>query len=84
MWYKELNNNQIKLKAKEELEIDAGTGTILIPITSARLFLHWYNDKGKMICSHQLKFSTLITNTVNLINSENNEVVLLQIEAPNT
>lgn len=83
MWYKELNNNQIKLKAKEELEFDAGTGTILIPMTEARLFLHWYNDKGKMVSSHQLKFSTLVTNKVKLINSENKDAVVLRIETPN-
>jgi hypothetical protein len=84
MWYKELNNIQIKLKAKEELELDAGDGKILIPMTESRLFLHWFNDKGKMISSHQLRFSTFVTQKVKLINSENKEVVLLQIDAPNS
>ncbi len=84
MWYKELNNIQIKLKAKEELELDAGDGKILIPMTESRLFLHWFNDKGKMVSSHQLRYSTLVTQKVKLINSENKEVVLLQIDAPNS
>jgi hypothetical protein len=84
MWYKELNNIQIKLKAKEELELDAGDGKILIPMTESRLFLHWFNDKGKMVSSHQLRFSTFVTQKVKLINSENKEVVLLQIDAPNS
>jgi len=84
MWYKELNNHQIKLKAKEELELDAGTGKILIPMTESRLYLHWYNDKGKMVSSHQLKYSTFITQKVKLINSENKEATILQIDAPPT
>lgn len=82
MWYKELTNKPIKLQPKEEVEIEGGK--ILIPESKGRLFLHWYNDKGKLVNSHQLKFATLVTNTVKLVNPETTDATVLQIDAPNT
>jgi hypothetical protein len=82
MWYKELTNKPIKLQPKEEVEIEGGK--ILIPESKGRLFLHWYNDKGKLVNSHQLKFATLVTNPVKLVNPETTDATVLQIDAPNT
>lgn len=82
MLYKELNNKILKLKSKEEIQIEAGK--ILIPESNGRLFLHWYNDKGKMVSSHQLRYATLVSNAVKLINPENSEAVVRQIDAPTT
>ena len=82
MWYKELKNNLIKLQPKEEIQIDGGK--ILIPESKGRIFLHWYNEKGKLVNSHQLKFATLVTNSVKLINPEATEATILQIDAPST
>lgn len=82
MWYKELANKPIKLQPKEEVQIEAGK--ILIPESNGRLFLHWYNDKGKLVNSHQLRFATFIPQTVKLINPENSEATILQIDAPST
>lgn len=84
MWFKELPNTQIKLGPKEELELDAGSGKILIPMTESRIFMHWYNDKGKLVNSHQLKYNTLVYQKVKLINPESNDVVIIQIDVPST
>lgn len=80
MWYKELPNRPIKIRSKEEIQIDSGK--ILIPESKGRLFLHWYNDKGKLINSHQLKFATLVSQTAKLVNPENTEATVLQIDVP--
>ena len=84
MWYKELPNKQIKLGPKEELELDIISDKILIPMTESRIFMHWYNDKGKLVNSHQLKYSTLINQKVKLINSDSKDVVILQIDVSST
>jgi hypothetical protein len=84
MWYKELPNLTIKLQPKQEVELDLGEGKILIPTTDTRIFLHWYNEKGKLINSHQLKYSTLVRHKVKLVNPENKDAVILQIDTPPT
>lgn len=81
MWYKELTNKPIKIRPKEEIDIEAGK--ILIPESNGRLFLHWYNEKGKLVNSHQLKFATLLSKPVKLINPETTEATVLQIDVPN-
>ena len=80
MWYTELTNKPIRLNPKEEVQIEAGK--ILIPESKGRLFLHWYNDKGKLVNSHQLKFATLVSKPVKLINPETTEATVLQIDVP--
>lgn len=80
MWYKELNNKLLKLNPKEEVHIEGGK--ILIPESNGRLFLHWYNDKGKMVASHQLKYATLVSDPVKLVNPENHEATVRQIDSP--
>ena len=82
MWYKELSNKPIKIKPKEEIQIESGK--ILIPESKGRLFLHWHNDKGKLVNSHQLKFATLLQQPAKLVNPENIEVTVLQIDVPPT
>jgi len=82
MWYKELKNNLIKLQPREEIQIDGGK--ILIPESKGRIFLHWYNEKGKLVNSHQLKYATLVVQPVKLVNPENIEATIHQIDAPST
>ena len=79
MLYKELANKHIKLPNKGQIEIDAGEGTILAPLSNDKVYLHWLNDKGQVVSTHALRFSTLVTKKLKLINAENKEVTLLQI-----
>ena len=82
MWYNELKSKLINLKPKEEIQVEAGK--VLVPKSNSRFFLHWYNDKGKMVASHQIKHATLVNNTAKLINPENFDAVILQIDIPNS
>jgi len=80
MNYRPLKNYQIKIEAKSEVEYDAGTGTILIPPADARIFLHWLNDKGKLISTFTLTYATLVENKLKIINGTNDSVSITAIE----
>lgn len=82
MLYKELENRQIKIPAKGNLDLDAGDGCILIPMNTSRVFLNWLNDKDKIISTFTLKYSTLVTKKVRLINPETQEITLLKVDLP--
>jgi hypothetical protein len=82
MLYKELDNYQIKIPAKSNLDIDAGDGCVLVPTNADRIFLNWLNDKDKIIATHTLKYSTLVTKKVRLINPDTKEAVVLQVKLP--
>ena len=80
MNYRPLKNYQIKIEAKSEVEYDAGTGTILIPPADARIFLHWLNDKGKLISTFTLTYATLVENKLKIINGTNDSISITAIE----
>ena len=80
MNYRPLKNYQIKIEAKNEVEYNAGTGTILIPPADARIFLHWLNDKGKLISTFTLTYATLVENKLKIINGTNDRVSITAIE----
>ena len=82
MLYKELDNKQLKIPAKGNLDIDAKEGCVLVPTNSDRVFLHWLNEKEKIVATHTLKFSTLVTSKVRIINSESREITLLKVDLP--
>lgn len=79
MLYKELANKHIKLPNKGQIEIDAGDGVILVPLNEGKVFLNWLNDKGQMISTHTLRFSTRVERRIRIINAESKEITLLQI-----
>jgi hypothetical protein len=79
MLYKELANKHIKLPSKGQIEIDAGDGVILVPLNEGKVFLNWLNDKGQMISTHTLRFSTRVERRIRIINAESKEITLLQI-----
>jgi hypothetical protein len=79
MLYKELANKHIKLPSKGQVEIDAGDGVILVPLNEGKVFLNWLNDKGQMISTHTLRFSTRVERRIRIINAESKEMTLLQI-----
>ena len=79
MLYKELANKHIKIPSKGHVEIDAGEGVILVPLTENKVFLNWLNDKGQMISTHTLRFSTQVQRRVRIINPETKEITILQI-----
>jgi hypothetical protein len=79
MLYKELANKHIKLPSKGQVEIDAGDGVILVPLNEGKVFLNWLNDKGQMISTHTLRFSTRVERRIRIINAESKEITLLQI-----
>jgi hypothetical protein len=79
MLYKELANKHIKLPSKGQVEIDAGDGVILVPLNEGKIFLNWLNDKGQMVSTHTLRFSTRVERRIRIINAESKEITLLQI-----
>jgi len=82
MLYKELANHHIKVPAKGQIEITVTDSSVLVPLQSNRLFLNWLNDKGNVISTHSLKYSTLVTKSVRIINPEPQEALVLQIDIP--
>ena len=82
MLYKELVNHHIKIPAKGQLEINIKDSAVLVPLQSTRLFLNWLNDKGNIVSTHTLRYSTLITKSVRIINPDNQEALVLQIDIP--
>ena len=71
MNYKALKNNYIKLAGKEEVEFDAGEGTVLIPPPNTKVYLHWTNSNGKLVSTFTLTYATLVQNKIKIINSTN-------------
>jgi len=80
MNYRPLKNYQIKIEAKSEVEYNAGTGTVLVPPADARIFLHWLNDKGKLISTFTLTYATLVENKLKIINGTNDSISITAIE----
>jgi hypothetical protein len=80
MLYKELVNRQLNISAKTDLEIDAQTGCILIPLSNEKIFLNWLSEKDKLIATHKLTEPTHVTKRVKLIKPNDRDVIVLQIE----
>lgn len=68
MLYQPLKYQIIQLGPKEEQEIDAGTGVVLAPQSSCKVFLHWLTDSGKVRQTYTMTYPTRIEGKVKLIN----------------
>ena len=82
MLYKELNNQILTIPSKGSITIDAGTGVVLIPANNDKIFLNWLTDKGNILATHTLVYSTLVSNKVKLINNQSHEAKVHQVELP--
>lgn len=80
MNYRPLKNHFIKLPAGGHSELDAGEGVILIPPDNAKVYLHWTNDKGKLVTTYTLSYATLVQNKVKIINGTQNSVNIHLVE----
>ena len=80
MNYKSLRNYFIKLGPREEVELEAGPGAILIPPPNSKVFLHWLNDKGKLVSTYTLQYSTLVYNSIKIINGSTEKISIHVIE----
>ena len=80
MNYKALKNQHIKIGARGQIEFDAGTGTVLIPPTDAKVYLHWNNDNGKLISTYTLTYSTLVQNKLKIINGSDKAISIHAID----
>jgi hypothetical protein len=66
MNYRALKNHWIDVAG--EVEFSAGpNGSILIPPSGTKVFLHWTNENGKLISTHTLTYATLVHNRLRLI-----------------
>ena len=79
MIYKELDIDQIIIPPNSKLNLEVHESIILVPITNQRVFLNWFNEKGKLYCTHTLTKSVRINKNVTLVNSELSEIKLLKI-----
>jgi len=68
MLYQPLKYQIVQLGPKEERELDAGTGVVLVPQSSCKVFLHWISDSGKVRQTYTMTFPTRIEGKVKLIN----------------
>lgn len=80
MNYRALKNHWIKLESKAETEIDAGQGTILVPPPNSKVFLHWLNEKGKLVSTYTMTYPTQVQNKVKLINAQSTPISIQAIE----
>jgi hypothetical protein len=80
MNYKPLKNQHIKLGARGQINFDAGTGTVLIPPSDAKVFLHWTNENGKLISTYTLIYATLVQNNLKIINGSDKPVSIHSID----
>jgi hypothetical protein len=74
MKYRALQNHYIKLDSKQEISFDARNGTVLIPPPDVKVFLHWLNDKGKLVSTCTLTYATLVNDKVNIINASKQSI----------
>lgn len=80
MNYRALKNHWIKLDPKQETEIDAKEGTVLVPPPNSKVFLHWLNDKGKLVSTYTMTYPTQVQKKVKLINATANQISIQAIE----
>jgi hypothetical protein len=80
MNYRALKNYYIRLPAHGQDEIDAGEGTVLIPPEHTKIYLHWTNDKGKLVTTYTLSYATLVQNKLKILNGSTNPVAVHAIE----
>jgi hypothetical protein len=81
MNYQALRNYQIKVPSNGQAELDAVTGIILIPPDNkTKIYLHWLNDKGKLVTTYTLNYATLVQNKLRIINGSADPVSLHAIE----
>lgn len=80
MNYRALNSTYLKVPKKSELEYDAGEGTVLIPLSDDKVYLHWHNLNGKVVSTYTLTYSTLVKNKLKIINNSSNEIKIHAIK----
>lgn len=82
MLYKELKDEQIILKPNQNLELDLDSPCIIAPIKGNKIFLNWFNDKGKLWNTLTLTKSTIIKDKIRIINSNSEDALILKIPLP--
>jgi hypothetical protein len=84
MLFKELSEQVIDIEPKSKIELDAGPGVLLVPTNkNQRVFIYWTNEKEKIIASHTLKTSTIVTKRIQLSNPEDTAVSVIKLDLPN-
>ena len=68
MLYLPLKNYTIQLSPKDSTELDAQNGVVLVPQSSAKVFLHWLTDSGKIRSTYTMTYATRVEGKVKLIN----------------
>jgi hypothetical protein len=66
MNYRALKNEWIE--ANPETEYTPGpNGAVLIPPANSKVYLHWLNDKGKLVNTYTMTYATLVNSRVKII-----------------
>ena len=73
MKYLPMKHKTINLKPKEQIEIDAASGMVLVPEDGTKVFLHWKNESGKLISTYTMTFPTKVEGSITMINALDKE-----------
>jgi hypothetical protein len=68
MKYTALRHKTVSLKPKEEMRLDYAPEMILIPDEGSKVFLHWKNDKDKLLATFTMTYATKVEGAVFAIN----------------
>lgn len=68
MLYRALKQSTIILESKATAELDARNGTVLVPNSDSKVFIHWLTESGKLRQTFTMSFATHVQGKIKLIN----------------
>jgi hypothetical protein len=83
MLFKDLSEDRIELQPKSKIELDADQGILLVPTDNSKIFIHWTNDKNKVVATHTMKSAILVTQKLQLSNPNDHTVTMVKLAIPN-
>lgn len=74
--YQVLNTKKINIEPNNEIDIDAGNKSILIPVSVDKVFLHWKKPNGSLYASCTLHEPTLVMDKLCIINKSSTTSII--------
>lgn len=68
-----MKHKTINLNPKEEIQLDASLGMVLIPDDGNKLYLHWKTESGKLASTYTMTFPTKVEGNITIINALDKE-----------
>ena len=76
--YRTLKHYWVDTNPKSEIT-PGPNGSILVPPSGTKVFLHWLTDSGKLAATHTLEYATLITTKVTAIGKDNIRINVIDL-----